>query len=104
QEGERFRSTRWFYSLLFFFVATMVGVCLSSNLGLLWIMMEATTLASALLVGFDNTEGAVEAGWKYLIVCTVGIAFALFGTIVLYLAAIQSGLTPDVALDWTTLM
>ena len=103
-EGERFSSARWFYALLFFFMFTMVGVCLSSNLGLLWIMMEATTLASALLVGFYNTRGAVEAGWKYLIVCTVGIAFALFGTIVLYLAAIRSGLPPNVALDWTALM
>ena len=44
--GERFSSARWFYALLFFFMTTMVGVCLSSNLGLLWIMMEATTLAS----------------------------------------------------------
>ena len=103
-EGSRFSSPRWFYALLFFFVFTMVGVCLSSNLGLLWIMMEATTLASALLVGFYNTRGAVEAGWKYLIVCTVGIAFALFGTIVLYMAAIKNGLSPDVALDWTALM
>jgi hydrogenase-4 component F len=103
-EGERFSSARWFYALLFFFVFTMVGVCLSSNLGLLWIMMEATTLASALLVGFYNTKGAVEAGWKYVIVCTVGIAFALFGTIVLYMAAIQSGIPPDAALDWKTLM
>ena len=103
-EGERFSSARWFYAFLFFFLFTMIGVCLSSNLGLLWIMMEATTLASALLVGFYNTKGAVEAGWKYLIVCTVGIAFALFGTIVLYLAAIQSGLPPDAALDWKNLM
>lgn len=103
-EGERFSSARWFYTLLFFFVFTMVGVCLASNLGLLWIMMEATTLASALLVGFYDTRGSVEAGWKYLIVCTVGIAFALFGTIVLYLAAIKSGLPPAVALDWTALM
>jgi hydrogenase-4 component F len=70
----------------------------------MWIMMEGTTLASALLVGFYNTEGAVEAGWKYLVVCTVGIAFALFGTIVLYLAAVQAGLSPDAALDWSSLM
>jgi hydrogenase-4 component F len=67
-------------------------------------MMEGTTLASALLVGFYNTEGAVEAGWKYLIVCTVGIAFALFGTIVLYLAAVQAGMNPAAALDWVSLM
>ncbi len=87
QESEdRFFSRRWFYALVFLFLFTMLGVCLSSNLGLLWIMMEGTTLASALLVGYYNTEGAVEAGWKYLVVCTVGIAFALFGTIVLYLA------------------
>lgn len=102
--GDRFSSARWFYALLFFFMFTMVGVCLSSNLGLLWIMMEATTLASALLVGFYNTRGAVEAGWKYLIVCTVGIAFALFGTIVFYLVAIKSGLSPQAALDWKSLM
>jgi hydrogenase-4 component F len=100
----RFGSQRWFYAMLFVFLFTMIGVCLSSNLGLLWIMMEATTLASALLVGFYNTEGAVEAGWKYLIVCTVGIAFALFGTIVLYLASVKAGLNPQTALDWAVLM
>ena len=100
----RFTSPRWFYALVFIFLFTMISVCLSANLGLLWIMMEGTTLASALLVGFYNTEGAVEAGWKYLIVCTVGIAFALFGTIVLYLAAVNAGMSPVLALDWVSLM
>ncbi len=100
----RFSSPRWFYALVFLFLFTMISVCLSANLGLLWIMMEGTTLASALLVGFYNTEGAVEAGWKYLIVCTVGIAFALFGTIVLYLAAVKAGMSPASALDWVSLM
>jgi hydrogenase-4 component F len=100
----RFSSPRWFYALVFMFLFTMISVCLSENLGLLWIMMEGTTLASALLVGFYNTEGAVEAGWKYLIVCTVGIAFALFGTIVLYLAAVKAGISPVSALDWVSLM
>jgi hydrogenase-4 component F len=100
----RFSSPRWFYALVFLFLFTMVSVCLSANLGLLWIMMEGTTLASALLVGFYNTEGAVEAGWKYLMVCTVGIAFALFGTIVLYLAAVKAGMKPAAALDWVSLM
>lgn len=100
----RFSSARWFYSLVFLFLFTMISVCLSANLGFLWIMMEGTTLASALLVGFYNTEGAVEAGWKYLIVCTVGIAFALFGTILLYLAAVKSGVSPAAALDWVSLM
>jgi hydrogenase-4 component F len=100
----RFSSPRWFYALVFLFLFTMMAVYLSSNLGMLWICVEATTLASALLVGFYNTEGAVEAGWKYLIVCTVGIAFALFGTIALYLAAVHGGVKPEAALDWETLM
>jgi len=100
----RFSSPRWFYCLMFLFVFAMLAAYLAENLGLLWIMMEATTLASALLVGFYNTEGAVEAGWKYLVVCTVGIAFALFGTIALYLAAARSGVATLSALDWTALM
>jgi hydrogenase-4 component F len=100
----RFSSPRWFYGLVFLFLFTMVGVYLSANLGLLWICVEATTLASALLVGYYNTQGAVEAGWKYLIVCTVGIAFALFGTIALYVAAVKSGVSPESALDWAALM
>ena len=100
----RFTSPRWFYALVNLFLFTMVGVCLSANLGVLWIMMEATTLASGLLVGFYNTEGAVEAGWKYLVVCTVGIAFALFGTIVFYLAAVKAGMSHTSALDWSALL
>ncbi|HSM85534.1 MAG TPA: proton-conducting transporter membrane subunit [Candidatus Limnocylindrales bacterium] len=100
----RFSSPRWFYCLTFLFFFTMLTVYLSENLGLLWIMMEATTLSSALLVGFYNTEGAIEAGWKYLVVCTVGIAFALFGTIALYLAAVRSGIPSELALNWTALV
>jgi hydrogenase-4 component F len=100
----RFSSPRWFYGLMFLFLFTMVAVYLSANLGMLWIFVEGTTIASALLVGFYNTEGAVEAGWKYLIVCTVGIAFALFGTITLYLAAVRGGVPVESALDWAALM
>jgi hydrogenase-4 component F len=100
----RFSSPRWFYALVFLFLFTMVAAYLSANLAVLWIAIEATTLASALLVGFYNTKGAVEAGWKYLIVCTVGIAFALFGTIALYLAAVRGGVPAEMALDWAALM
>jgi hydrogenase-4 component F len=99
----RFSSPRWFYSFLFLFLFSIIAVYLASNLGFLWIMMEATTLASALLVGFYNTEGAIEAGWKYIIVCTVGLAFALFGTIVTYVAAVHVGLKPELALQWQVL-
>ncbi len=100
----RFASLPWFYALLFIFLGTIVGVYLAGNLGLMWILMEATTLASVLLVGFYNTERAVEAAWKYLIVCTVGLALGLFGTIAFYLAAVRGGLGPSLALDWATLL
>ena len=96
-------SPGFFYAFAFLFVFTMVGVCLAANLGLMWIMLEGTTLSSALLVGFEQTEGALEAGWKYLILCSVGIAFALFGTIVFYLGAVKAGVPPVLALDWPTL-
>lgn len=96
-------SPRIFYAFLFLFLFTMVGVCLAANLGLMWILLEGTTLSSALLVGFEQTEGALEAGWKYLILCSVGIAFALFGTIVFYLGAVKAGVPPVLALDWPTL-
>lgn len=101
--ASRWTSPALFYAFVFLFVFTMVGVCLAANLGLMWIMMEGTTLSSALLVGFEQTEGAIEAGWKYLILCTVGIAFALFGTIVFYLGAVKAGVPPVLALDWPTL-
>jgi hydrogenase-4 component F len=100
----RFSSPRWYYALLFLFLFTIIAAYLSANLGILWIAIEATTLASALLVGFYNTKGAIEAGWKYLMVCTVGIAFALFGTIALYLAAVRGGVPAGTALDWTAMM
>ena len=56
----RFSSPRWFYGMFFLFLFTMIAVYLSANLGMLWICVEATTLASALLVGFYNTERAVS--------------------------------------------
>ena len=83
----RFSSPRWFYCLLFLFVFAMLAAYLAQNLGLLWIMMEATTLASALLVSFYQDARAIEAGYKYLLLLTVGITSAFFGCVLLYSAA-----------------
>jgi hydrogenase-4 component F len=69
----------WYHLGLHVFVWTMLVTVLVDNLGLLWVAIEATTLASALLVGFYRTRAALEAAWKYLILCTVGITLALFG-------------------------
>ncbi|MEM0448403.1 MAG: hydrogenase 4 subunit F [Methanomassiliicoccales archaeon] len=94
---------RYYYSLLHVFIFTLILVCISDNLGLLWIAIEATTLASAFLVGFYNTEGSLEAAWKYIMVCSVGIALALLGTILLYAASVQRLGESTGSLNWSTI-
>ena len=59
----------------------------TNNMGLLWVAMEAATLTTVLLVSLYRTRASLEAAWKYFILCGVGIAQALFGTILLYFAA-----------------
>lgn len=86
---------RLFYASASLFVLAMNFVFLSDNLGLLWVSIEATTLFSAGLVYFSRDKHALEATWKYLMVCSVGIAFALLGTILIFASsqhgAIQGG-------------
>jgi hydrogenase-4 component F len=96
---------RAFYTLLQALVFTMVLVVVSNNLGIMWIAIEGTTLASAFLVGFYNTENSLEAAWKYIIICSVGITLALLGTILAYasLVVLVPGETAS-GLDWTTLV
>ncbi len=80
------RSLPKYFALTQVFIATMLVTVLADNLGLLWITMEATTIASALLVGFRLDNGGLEAAWKYIIVTTIGISFGLFGTVLIYAA------------------
>jgi hydrogenase-4 component F len=92
-----------YYALLLWFVAGLAAVPLLDNLGLLWVGIEATTIVSALLVGFARTPAAIEAAWKYLILGSIGIGFALLGTLLLYASSVGVlGETSD-ALAWTRL-
>ncbi len=59
----------------------------ANNIGLMWVAIELATLATILMVGIYRTHEALEAAWKYFILGSVGIAFALFGTILVYMAA-----------------
>lgn len=72
---------------LFAFLFAMTAVCLAQDMGLLWVAVEATTLATAPLIYFRKSQGALEATWKYLLVCSVGIALALLGTFIMAAAA-----------------
>ncbi len=78
---------RRFVPCLLWFLAAMTLVTATQNLALLWAAVEGTTLASAPLVYFYKRRGALEATWKYLLLCSVGIALALLGTFFLGIAA-----------------
>lgn len=83
-----------FYTWSGLFVLAMYGVLLARNLGYMWIAMEMTTLMSAPLVFFHRSRLSLEATWKYLLLCSVGIAFALFGTVLIF-ASSQSHASPN---------
>jgi len=81
---------RLYYGLFYLFLFTMILALTVENMGIFWIAIEATTLASAFLVGFHNDKHALEAAWKYVIICSVGIAIALLGIILLHLSSIDA--------------
>jgi hydrogenase-4 component F len=80
----RLRFYHGMYQLMMF---GMNLALLSSNIGLMWVAVELATLSTVVMVGLYLTPEALEAAWKYFILGSVGIAFALFGTILVYLAA-----------------
>lgn len=98
------RRYRRYYLFFHLFLASMLLVTISNNLGIVWVAIELTTLVSALLVAHDSTGTSLEAAWKYLIIGSVGIAFALIGIILLYEAGTNLlGESPG-TLHWTQLM
>ncbi|MGB6722559.1 MAG: hydrogenase 4 subunit F [Terracidiphilus sp.] len=98
------RRLRLYHSMYQLFMAAMLLALLTNNMGLLWVAMEAATLSTVLLVSLYRTKASLEAAWKYFILCGVGIAQALFGTILLYFAAERTlGNQGMTALLWTHL-
>ena len=88
-----------YYGLFNLFALTMYFVTVVNNLGMLWVAIEMTTLVSAFLVGFYNNKRSIEAAWKYIIICSVGITLALLGTILFYYTASRDG--GVTSLNWT---
>ncbi len=83
--------------------AAMLLAMVANNIGLLWVAIEAATLITVIMVSLYRTRESIEAAWKYFILASVGIALALFGTVLVYLAAqpvIGGGLD---AMAWTAL-
>lgn len=95
---------RLYHSMYQAFLLTMLITLTTNNIGTLWIAMEGATLATVLLVSLNRTPQAIEAAWKYFILCIVGIALALFGTILVYASAAKIFSTSNPAILWRNLL
>ena len=94
---------RLYHAMYQGFLLTMLVALSTNNLGILWVAVEGATLATVLLVSLYRTPKSIEAGWKYFILCGVGIAQALFGTVLIYFAAERVLPGSDEALLWSVL-
>jgi len=96
---------RRYYVLTPLFVALMLLVPLADNLGVMWVATEGTTLVSVLLVTFYNQRTSFEAGWKYIIIGSIGISLALFGTVFTYYSAVSVlGADTHQGMNWSALI
>lgn len=98
----RTMSHRFYFALLHTFAAALYLTVFTENMGVMWIAVEATTLSTAFLVGFYRNRHSLEAAWKYVILCSIAIAFAMFGTTVLYFASLKVAGVPT--LGWLSFM
>lgn len=97
------RTARRYGSLWFGSLAAMLLVLVSNNLGLMWVGIEATTLLTAFLICVRTTPGSLEAMWKYLLMCSVGVALAFTGTLLFAASARGTGLLGTEQLLWSSL-
>ncbi len=97
------RRYRRFFCLFDLYLAAMLAAVNQENIALMWIAVEGSTLSAALLIGFERSKAALEAGWKYVILSSVGIALALFGTILVYYSSEHLLGVSSEALRWPQL-
>lgn len=103
QEGFDHWRIRAYHAAYQVFMGAQTLALLADNLGVMWVAIEIATLATVSMVAVHRTPAAFEAAWKFFILCGVGIALALFGTIVLYMAA-QPFLHEEAGLSWAALI
>ncbi len=100
----RMRDVRFYHAMYQLLMLAMNLALVSNNIGLMWVAIEVATLTTVLMVGIYRTSAALEAAWKYFILGSVGIALALFGTILVYLAAQEQLGQGVVAMSWNRLV
>jgi hydrogenase-4 component F len=96
------RARAWYYTAFYLFWAALLALALVKNLGVAWLLIEASTGASALLVAYSGRRNALEAGWKYLVLTTFGLAIALLGILILFVGLAPHGGTLA-TLDWQSI-
>ena len=96
------RAREWYYTGFYLFWSALLALALVKNLGVAWLLVEATTGASALLVAYSGSTTALEAGWKYLVLTTFGLAVALLGILILFVGLAPHGGTLA-TLDWQSI-
>ncbi len=98
------QSLRFYHSMYQAFLFTMLLALTANNIGVLWVSVEAATLTTVLMVSLYRSREAIEAAWKYFILCSVGIGLALFGTVLVYLAAQPTMGDGAAAMAWTQMI
>ena len=86
------------------FTLTMLAAVTTNNLGVMWVAIEASTVASALLIPLGRRRAAIEASWRYLLIGSVGIALAFTGTVLAFVDFSSTGMSTEAALNWPALL
>lgn len=98
------KDAKLFFILSHIFIFTMTLSIISNNIALMWVAIEATTLSSVFMVALYKSKRSTESGWKYIVICSIGLAFALYATVLLYSAGFAVIKDSHSIMLWTTLM
>jgi hydrogenase-4 component F len=98
------KDAKLFFALSHLFIFTMSFSVLSNNIVLMWVAIEATTLSSVFMVALFKGKRSTESGWKYIVICSIGLAFALYATVLLYSAGYDVIQNSESIMLWTTLL
>ncbi|PHS39881.1 MAG: hydrogenase [Sulfurovum sp.] len=98
------KDVKLFFVLSHIFIFTMTLSILANNMAVMWAAIEATTLSSVFMVALKKGKRSTESGWKYIVICSIGLAFALYATILLYGAGFSVIGDGHDAMLWTSLM
>jgi hydrogenase-4 component F len=98
------KDAKLFFALSHIFVFTMSLSVVANNMAIMWAAVEATTLSSVFMVALHSGKRSTESGWKYIVICSIGLAFALYATVLLYSAGFSVIKDAHSTMLWTTLI